>query len=154
MYSILVFVHLAVIITAIAMSYGSQLLLLVAIRSNRADSVRGITNATLRVGVLVPVLYVLGGVFGLVAAWVGGFPLLAPWLVISYVAFGILAASGALLTGPNYERLRASVDGSGDGPLGPETRMIVGSNVFRGAFVLDFALLAVLVLDMVIKPFG
>ena len=154
MYLLLVFGHLALIITAVAMSYGSQLLLLVAIRSDKADSVRGVTNSTLLVGRVAPVLYLLGGLAGLAAAWVGGFPLLAPWLVISYVAFAILAVTGVMLTGPNYERLRNSVAASGDGPLGAETRRIVTSNRFRGGFVLDFALLAVLVFDMVVKPFG
>jgi len=154
MFLLLVFGHLAFMFTAVAMSLGSYILLLVAIRSNRADSVRGVTSSTLLVGAVVPVLFVVGGLFGLAAAWVGGFPLLAPWLVISYVDFAILAVSGARLTGPNYERLQASVAGSGDGPLSVDTRAFIASSRFRGPVVLDFVLLGVLVFDMVFKPFS
>ena len=151
---LLVFVHLAVTFTAVSMSYGSQLLLLAAIRSNRADSVRGVTSSTLLVGGIVPALFVVGGLFGLAAAWVAGFPLLAPWLVISYVAFAILAVSGVMLTGPNYDRLRSSLAGSGDGPLSSDTRKVISSTAFRGGVVLDLALLGLLVADMVVKPFS
>jgi hypothetical protein len=151
---VLVFLHLAVIFAAVSMSFGSQLLLLSAIRSNRADSVRGVTSSSLRVGSLVPVLYGVGGLLGLAAAWVAGFALLAPWLVISYFAFALLAASGVLLTGPNYERLSSSVATSGDGPLGSETRAIIDGNRFRGAIALDFFLLALIVFTEVVKPFS
>jgi hypothetical protein len=150
----LVFAHLAFIFTAVAMSYGSQLLLLVAIRSNRADNVRGVIGTTSLVGAVVPALYVIGGLFGLGAAWVGGYPLLAPWLVISYLAFAILAASGVLLAGPNYQRLGVSVADSGDGPLAPDTRAIISSVAFRGGVALDFVLLGVLVFVMVFRPFS
>jgi len=154
LFLLMVFAHLAVIITAVSMSYGSYLLLLVAIRSNRAESVRGVTSATLLVGAVVPALFVIGGLFGLAAAWIGGYPLLAPWLLISYIAFAILAVSGARLTGPNYQRLAQSVAGSGEGPLPPDTRSVIAGAAFRGGVVLDFVLLAVLVFDMVFKPFS
>lgn len=150
----LVFLHLAVIFTAVAMSYGSLLLLLVAIRSNKSENVRGITGTTLLVGAVVPMLFVLGGVFGLAAGWVSGTPLLAPWLVISYVAFAVLAAAGAMLEGPNYMRISDSVGADGEGPLNAETRAFVRSTRFRGAVILDVSLLALLVFDMVIKPFS
>jgi hypothetical protein len=151
---LLVFLHLAVIFTAVAMSFGSLLLLLVAIRSNRSENVRGITGTTLIVGGVVPILFVLGGLFGLAAGWVSGTPLLAPWLIISYVAFAVLAAAGAMLEGPNYERIRASVASVSDGPLSAETRTFISGTKFRGAVILDVTLLALLVFDMVVKPFS
>jgi hypothetical protein len=151
---LLVFLHLAVTFTAVAMSYGSLLLLLVAIRSNKAENVRGITGTTLLVGTVVPMLFVLGGLFGLAAGWVSGTPLLAPWLVISYVAFAVLAAAGALLEGPNYQAISSSVAATGDGPLSVETRAFVSSVKFRGAVLLDVSLLGLLVFDMVVKPFS
>lgn len=136
------------------MSYGSQLLMLAAIRSDRTDRVRGVIDSTLSVGSIVPLIFVAGGLLGLAAAWVYGYPLLAPWLVISYVAFAALAVSAVALTGPNYMRLRASLGDGGDGPLSSVARAFVSTPRFRGAIALDFVLLAVLVFNEVVKPFS
>ena len=128
---LLVFFHLAFMFTAVSLSYGSQLLLLFAIRSNRAENVRSVTGATQMVGTVVPPLFVIGGLFGLAAAWVFGYPLLAPWLVIAYLAFAVLAVSGVRLTGPNYDRLRAATANSETGPLSPATRAVTDGIAFR-----------------------
>ena len=151
---LLVFFHLAFMFTAVSLSYGSQLLLLFAIRSNRTENVRSVTGATQMVGTVVPPLFVIGGLFGLAAAWVFGYPLLAPWLVIAYLAFAVLAFSGVRMTGPNYEHLRAATADSVAGPLSAATRTVTDGIAFRGAVALDFSLLAILVFDMVFKPFS
>jgi hypothetical protein len=56
-------------------------------------------------GKSVPVLFIAGLIFGLLAAWTGQFNLLAPWLLISYALFAFAMALGSLVTEPWTKRV-------------------------------------------------
>ena len=154
MFLLLVFLHIAFMFTAVALTYGPEILLLIGVRANRAESVRAVTTSTRPIAMVVPILYGLGGIFGLAAGLVAGYNLLAPWLLIAYAVFIALTVIGVAITGPNMERLATALAGAADGPLTGDAAAVVASPAFRIAAFLDFALLLLVLFAMVFKPFS
>ena len=154
LYLLLVFLHIAVMFAAVALTYGPETLILMSIRANNAAWLRGITIATEPLARYVPMLFGLAGIFGLLAAIAGSFNLLAPWLVIAYVIFLALSINGAVLTARNLTLMRNGLATVTDGPLPADVAAVANGASFRFAAVLDFTLLLVVVFDMVVKPFS
>jgi uncharacterized membrane protein len=100
------------------------------------------------------VLFGVSGLFGLAAAINGGFGLLAPWLVISYVLFALLTIMGVAVSGPRMARIRRALADAPPGRLTADARALAADPVLRLVHVLDFVLLIGLVYVMVVKPFG
>ena len=65
----------------------------------------------------------------------------------------VLTLLGAIVAGPTIERVGAMVATAPDGPLPAGVSTTVGSRFLVIEFF-DFALLFVLILDMVVKPFS
>ena len=68
MFLYLVFLHIATMFTAVAISYGPLAVVRLAARTDRTETVRGVVAAGKPLGVAIPVLYVVGGLLGLAAA--------------------------------------------------------------------------------------
>lgn len=96
---LLLFLHITFFIVAIMISYGPLLLLRLAYQTGKVGNIRGLAVVHSRLGPVTFVMYMLGGIFGGLTAIAFGFDLLAPWLVIAYVAFAI-----ALLLGVTENR--------------------------------------------------
>ena len=149
------FLHIAVIFTAITVGYGVTLMLRIGYMSGQVAILRGIGYAAGRVGPVVPVLFIAGGIFGLLTAISTGTDLFTPWLVIAYVLFiaamliGIFenAAAGRKL-GP----LLMAADVTQ--PMPPAVRELFDSPRARYLLVLDVLIPFVIVFDMVVKPFS
>lgn len=154
MFQLLVFLHIAVVFSAVSISYGPQLLLALAIRTGRVEVVRGVTAAAGPLVIAIPVLYITGGLFGLFAAINTGFNLLAPWLLIAYVLFVTLTIIGARLVGPWAEHVGKLAAAAPDGPLTPDLQAIIRDPRMRLIRWADFVLVFLLVFDMVLKPFS
>lgn len=97
-------------------------------------------------------LFLAGLLFGLIAAVTGHFDLLRPWLVASYVAFGVAMAIGIAVVDPWVARLeRAS---AADGPGSAELAEVVADRrAIAGTWVLQ-GMVALIVFLMVVKPLG
>jgi uncharacterized membrane protein len=154
MFLLLVFLHLAFVFAAVAVSYGPTAMFLLAVRSNRVEAVRSVGLAVAPVTRWIALLFIVGGIFGLAAAFVTGYNLLAPWLVISYVLFVVASLIGALYGGPLFQRVGAAIADIPSGPLPPAAANMVKSPVFLAMQVLDFSVILLLILDMVFKPFS
>ena len=154
LFLLLVFLHIATMFAAVALTYGPETIILFSFRADNSSALRGILIATRPLARLVPMLFGLGGILGLLAAIVSGYNLLAPWLLIAYAVFIVLTLVGVGLTTPNLEALGAAVADVPDGPLPPAAVAVARSTRFRVAVVLDFVLLAVVIYDMVVKPFS
>ena len=154
MFQLLVFAHIALVFSAVSISYGPQLLLGLAIRTGRVEVVRGVTAAAGPLVIAIPILYIAGGLFGLIAAINSGINLLAPWLVIAYVLFVLLTIVGARLVGPWAEHVGKLAAAAPDGPFPPELRATITDSRMRVIRIADFALVFLLVFDMVLKPFS
>jgi len=144
---------------AVAISYGSVLLFMLALRSGRTDRVRAVTMAAQPVVRFIPIVYGAAALAGVAAAVRLVFNLLAPWLVISYVLFIVLTAIGAALVGPRLQRVGAMVGPLPDGPLpdGPlpdDVRAAVTAGGFLWIEACDFIGLVAVIFVMVVKPFS
>ncbi len=107
-----------------------------------------------RLGPVIFVMYMLGGIFGGLTAIAFGFNLLAPWLVIAYVAFAIAVLLGVTENRTWPLRLAEAVQRTPDGPISPEIRHLFMNRTTLTVLAIDIAWLFVIVFDMVVKPFS
>ena len=93
-----------------------------------------------------------GLVFGVIAALAGQISLLAPWLILAYVAFAGAMAIGFLVTDPWLGRLERAAATSPAEPASDELLRVIRDPVARiGTWAL-MVLIATLVFLMVVKP--
>jgi uncharacterized membrane protein len=149
---LLVFVHIALMFTAVALAYGGVVFFLVALRNRNYPNVIAIASGSKTMERLIPPMFGLAGIFGVVAAIVNGYNLLAPWLIIAYVLFVVLTVIGALSTGPTIKRIGDALAAAPAGEPTPETAQLIRR--FNTIEVFDFFFLFVIIFDMVIKPFS
>jgi len=149
------FLHLAFIFTAITVGYGTTLMLRVGYMSGQVGILRGIGFAAGKVGPSVPVLFILGGIFGLVTAIATGTDLLARWLIIAYVLYVIAMLIGIFenaAAGRKLGPLLMAADPAQ--PMPAAVRELFDSPRARYLLVIDLVIPFLIVLDMVVKPFS
>ena len=95
-----VFLHLAFLFAAVAVATGTEIIMQRVVRSGDVRTIRIIFSMAKPLGIAVPVLFSIGGVFSLIAAIEIGFGLTDPWLIISYVVFAIAMVAGGAVQGP------------------------------------------------------
>ena len=154
MFLYFVFLDIATMFTAVAISYGPLAVVRLAARTDRTETVRGVVAAGKPLGVAIPVLYVVGGLLGLAAAIVSSVNLLAPWLVIAYVLWLVAMVIGARLTAPWLARVGEAAVAAPDGPIGGSLQGLLADPRFRAINVIDVVIVTTIVFDMVVKPFG
>lgn len=151
---LLLFLHITFFITAITISYGPLLLLRLAYQTGEVGNIRGLATVHARLGPVTFVMYMLGGIFGGLTAIAFGFDLLAPWLVIAYVAFAIAVLLGVTENRTWPQRLAEAVKRTPDGPLTPEIKDLFMNRTTLSVLAIDIAWFFVIIFDMVIKPFS
>ena len=154
MFVLFKYLHILTMFAAVAAAFVPEIWLHAIARRGDVAALRGYMSLVERVEKFIPPLFVLGLVFGLLAAWAGELDFLRPWLIASYIVFAIAMATGALLSGPWAARLAAAVSTSGTEAPSPE--LVAAVHDRRG--VLSTAILmttiVVLVFLMVVKPGG
>ena len=152
---LLLWIHITVMFAAITVGYGGGLVMRMAYMTGQVAAVRGVGMALGRLARWIPILFLTGGLFGLLTAisW-GLFPLTAPWLVIAYVLFAIAMAIGILENAPWGRRMGALLATTPDGPLTPEIRAMFTDTRTVVLTVVDYLIVALIVFDMVVKPFS
>ena len=149
---VLKFLHIAFIFGGITLIYGTEILLH---RIGRSDDTRAIRTAfgmAKPVATVGPAIFWIGVGFGLTAAVVNGYNLLAPWLVATYALVATLLVAGLTITVPWLNRVGAVAASAPDGPASPELTAALHD---RSATVLMYASLVVdiaIVALMVFKP--
>ena len=151
---LLLFLHITFFVVAITISYGPLLLLRLAYRTGEIGNIRGLALVHSGLGPLTFVMYMLGGIFGLLTAITFNVDLLAPWLVIAYVGFAIAVLLGVTENRTWPVRLAEAVKRTPDGPLTPEIRDLFMNRTTVSVLVIDIAWVPVMIFDMVIKPFS
>jgi len=148
------FLHITLIFAGIAVAFGGGFLMRVAFMTNQVAAVRGVGMAMGRVGPLIPILFISGGLFGLITAISFGTNLLAPWLVIAYVLYAIAMYIGVVENRKTAMRLGQLMRGAPDGPLTPEMVEVFTNPREVAITVIDYVIVIVLIFDMVFKPFS
>lgn len=151
---LLLFLHITIFVVAITISYGPLLLLRLAYRTGEVANLRWLARVHSSLGPLTFVMYVLGGIFGLLTAITLHVDLLAPWLVIAYVGFAIAIITGVTENRTWPIRLAEAVKRTPDGPLTPEIRDMFMNRRTVSVLVVDIVWMPAMIFDMVIKPFS
>jgi hypothetical protein len=151
---VLLFLHITFFVVAITISYGPLLLLRLAYRTGEVGNIRGLALVHSSLERVTPVMYVLGGIFGLLTAINFHTDLLAPWLVIAYVGFAVAVFLGVTHNRTWLVRLADAVKRTPDGPLTPEIRNLFMNRRTVSVLVVDIVWVPVMLFDMVVKPFS
>ena len=154
MFQFLVFLHLVSVFAAVAISYGPLTLLTLTLRRGETQSLRALTASARVLTVSIPFFYVIGAIFGVLAAFNANFNLLAPWLVVAYVLWIVLMIIGAAVIGPWVERLGQLSASAPDGPFSPEIVAAATDQRIRIVRAVDGVVLVLLIFDMAVKPFS
>ena len=146
------FLHILTMFAAVAAAVVPEVVLHRVAASGSVPAIRVVAGIAGTLGKLLPVLFVAGAVFGLLAALTGEMDFLQPWLLATYVIFVIAMVTGATTTGPWAERMHGLALASGpDSPSSElsatihERRALIGSVVLMSAIV-------VIIFLMVVKP--
>jgi len=146
------FLHVLTMFSAVAGAALPEVVLHRVASTGNVPAIRVFAGIAAGIGKLLPVLFVGGAVFGLLAAFTGELDFLKPWLIAAYVVFVIAMVTGATITGPWAVRMHAAALASGNDTVSSELagvthdrRALVGSVVLMGAIV-------VIIFLMVVKP--
>lgn len=148
------YLHIVAMFFAVALAVSTEL---VVRRVATSGDVRGIRATVPRVrplGNIATILFLSGVVFGIVAALTGQINLLAPWLILAYVAFVGATLIGMRVSDPWAARLEAAAVASGDDAPSDELRSVIADPVARAGTWALMVLIATLVFLMVVKPFA
>ena len=151
---VLLFLHIATMIAAVTVAYGSGFVMRLAYGTGQVAPIRGVAAASGPIGILIPLLFVSGGIFGLLTAITFGYSLLAPWLLIAYGLWLAAMLIGVAVNRPFAMQLRALLATVPDGPIsGPIEKLFAAPRV-RAFTAVDYLIILALIFDMVVKPFS
>jgi hypothetical protein len=150
---IFVFLHVLAMFGAVALSGGGQIFLLTVAGRRSVSGIRESFAAEMRLVPYIRILFPLGLVLGLIAMVVHRFDPFAPWLVIAYVLFVAGIVTGAVGVGGWVDRVQEAASTSGD-VASPELEAAIAHPRGRYFVALFWAIIAVIIFDMVIKPFS
>ncbi len=148
---VFVFLHVLTMFFAVAISGGIELFLMRIARSRDARTIRTVFALHQRMVRFIPIAFMLGLAFGVIAIFVNGFNPFAGWLLLAYPLFvgGIL--TGQFGVGPWAEGVIAAAATSGD-EGSAELDAAVASPRGRNSMILYWLLVAAIVFVMVVKP--
>ncbi|MDQ2934186.1 MAG: DUF2269 family protein [Chloroflexota bacterium] len=139
---------------AVATALGPELLLLGIGRSGDVHAIRAGYSLGHSLGRAIPILFVIGLVFGLLTVWTGGFNFFAPWLLIAYALFVVATVIGARIVAPHIARVAELAAQSPDDAPSPELVAALANRRADRLFALDVIIIIAFVFDMVVKPFS
>ncbi len=151
---ILKFLHIAFMFTGVAVGLGGGGVVDLIARSRDVRTIRSAFGVMTRLQPVIPTSFGLGVLFGLATAWTEGLDFLRPWLLIAYVL--VIAASilGAGIENPWHKRVLAAAMASPEESPSAELQVVLRDPRERFAFWATFVIIAALIFDMVVKPFG
>jgi len=149
---LLKFLHIAFIFSGIALIYGTEFVLHRIGRSGDTRAIRTAFAMAKPVGSVGPAIFWVGVAFGLSAAVVNGYNLLAPWLLATYVLVGVLLVAGLTITVPWMNRVGALSAAAPDGTATPELDAALHDRRVSGLMWASIVVDVVIVALMVFKP--
>ena len=146
------FAHVVLMFAGVAFTTGAGMVPTLMARSDDVRGIRSVFGLWARMSRGVPMLFIVGGLFGLATALAIGYNLLRPWLVIAYVLFAVLAMVGARIESPWFDRVLAAALASPDDAPSSELRALLADRRRTTVFWASNAIVIVLIFDMVVKP--
>jgi hypothetical membrane protein len=150
---VFIFLHVLTMFTAVTISYGPQVLMMMAAERRDPVALQGLARSMGRLGQFMGPAFVVGLIFGLIAVFTNDFNPLAPWLLIAYVLFTIAMVNGIFGTGRWLAGVgQAAV--AGGGTMTEELRGLLEQRNIRILLWGDMLLVVLIIADMVLKPFS
>ena len=149
---IFIFLHVLTMFVAVAMAYGPAVLMMAASSRGDVEALRGVMRANAYVVRLVPLAFILGLAFGVVAIFVHRFDPLAGWLVIAYLLFAAAIVITSVFTDPWMKHVAAAAEASPPTEFSAELRSLLTSPRNRFLLIVDALIIVLLIADMVLKP--
>jgi len=146
------FLHILMTFIAVSAAVIPEVVLHWVSRSGDVGAIRVVAGIAARLGKLLPVFFVGGAVFGLLAAATGELDFFQPWLIGAYIIFVILMATGGAITGPWVGRMAAAATASADDRPSSELQLVMHDpRALIGSIVLMSSIVVIIFL-MVFKP--
>lgn len=148
------FLHVITMFGAVAAAFVPEVWLHVIARRGDVAGLRGYLPIAMAAGRLIPILFVVGLLFGIVAALAGEIDLLRPWLIASYVLFAIAMATGALISAPWGARLGEAAFASPTDAPSAELQAAIHDRRGMISTIVLMSMVVAIVFLMVVKPGG
>lgn len=152
--TVLKFLHIGTMFMAVGVSVGMELMAHRVANSGDVRAIRVFFAQAASVGKAIPILFLAGLAFGLLAAWSGAFDMLAPWLLLAYGLFALTLVLhmtvGARWIGGMTRLSAAAPDGAPTGELD----VLVHDPAARTLQWYTIGMVIAFVFIMVVKPFS
>ena len=148
------YLHIVAMFFAVALALSSELVVRRVATSGDVRAIRATVPRVRPLGNIATGLFLLGVVFGIVAALTGQIDLLAPWLILAYVLFISATLLGILVMDPWSARLEAAAVASQDDAASDALRSVITEPAARAGSWALMVIVAALVFVMVVKPFA
>jgi hypothetical protein len=146
------FLHVFTMFVAVASAVVPEVVLHQVARSNSVPATRVVADYAARIGKLLPVFFIGGAIFGLIAAATGQLDFFKPWLIAAYVVFVIAMVTGATVTGPWAGRMAAAAAASPDNAASPELTATIHEGRALVASAILLSSIVIIIFLMVVKP--
>jgi hypothetical protein len=152
MLNLLITLHILVIAFAFAFTAGIGILSARIVRSRDVRLIQGVFATARPLQWTGAIGWFVAAALGAVIAVEAGIPLDAPWLLYSYVAFGVLVVAGVVLHAPWQAKVIAAAAASPDGTVTPELDRVLRAPVSPIASALSALSFIALVYLMTAQP--
>lgn len=147
------YVHVAAMFFAIALALSTEQVVRRVAGSGDPRSIETAVSRSEPLSKASDAFFGVGIVAGIIAALTGNMNLLAPWLILSYVAVAAAFAVGMLVIAPWSKRLHAAAAASPRDAASAELLSVIHDGRARAGSWVLVGLIALLVFLMVVQPF-
>lgn len=148
------FLHIAAMFGAVSIFVGQGMLSAGIARTGDVRAIRRALAAEARFQPAGGALFLLGIVFGFVAALTGDFDLTAPWLLTAYGLVAMTIVIGIVYHGPRGKNLQTLAEASSENELSAPLRGLIEAPSARVVVALDSLIWLAIIYVMVAKPFS
>ena len=145
------FLHIASMFAAVAAAVIPEVVLHIVANTRDTRAIITMTHVAERIGKFIPMFFIGGAIFGLLAAWFGELDFTAPWLLASYVLFVLAMITGILFSDPWVRRLQTAATASGDS-TSAELQAVIDEPRAKFASAWLMGSVLVIIALMVFKP--
>jgi hypothetical protein len=148
---VFVVLHVLTMMLAVGTSGGAEILVHRVVATRDLPGIRTVATTYGALARAIPVLFMVGLGFGLVAVFVEGFDPFQPWLLMAYVLFATGIVVGSVINGGWVGRLAAAA-ASASSADDAAFRAAAEDPRGRIGLVLFWILIAAILFVMIVKP--
>lgn len=151
-FSLFKYLHILTMFAAVAAAVIPEVVLHLVANTRDARAIATFGAIAQRIGKVLPVFFVGGAIFGLLAAWTGQMNFLQPWLVATYVLFISGMLTGVLVTDGWVVRVTESAAASQGGEAAGALDAVIDDRRAKLGSAWLMLTIAIIIFLMVVKP--